>query len=254
MTNINPQSSTESTVRDEPSSEDPPAAIAVNGLTKHYGDVVALTDAECMVCRDETFGLVGPNGAGKSTLINLLLGYIEPTGGTAEVLGHDVRSESLGVREHVGILPEGYSMFDRLSGRKHVQFVIDHKQADDEAEELLETVGLSDAADRPAKSYSHGMQQRLAFAMALVDDPPVVILDEPFTALDPDGVHLVRDIVRKRNRNDKCTVLSTHRLEYVSPLCDRLGLIFDGSIRAEGPVEDVRDDLPESWRWALDGR
>lgn len=229
------------------------AAINVNNLSKHYGDIEGLINASCTINKHETYGLVGPNGAGKSTLLNTLVGYIKPTSGTAEVLGYDIRKDSIEVRKNIGILPEEYSVFGHLSGRKHVQFVIDHKQSEDNAEELLAKVGLEDAADRKASSYSHGMQQRLALSMALVDEPPIVILDEPFTALDPDGVNLLREIVRKRNRNDKCTVLSTHRLEYVSSLCDRLGLLFNGSIRAEGPVGDVYHELPESWRWALDG-
>jgi len=154
-------------------------AIRTEGLTKRLGkDTVAVDDVTLTIAEGEVFGFLGPNGAGKSTTINLLLDFIRPTEGSVEVLGMDAQQRPAAIRERVGVLPEGYGFDDPLSGREYLEWAIRTKNADDDADELLELVGLADDSDRIAGDYSKGMQQRLAFAIALVDDPDLLILDE----------------------------------------------------------------------------
>lgn len=161
------------------------AAIRTNGLTKRFGgDVLAVDDLDLTVTEGEIFGFLGPNGAGKSTTINLLLDFLRPTAGTAEVLGMDAQERPAEIRERIGVLPEGYGFDTYLTGREYVEWTIETKGADDDPDEILLTVGLAAEADRPASGYSKGMQQRLAFGMAIVDDPDLLILDEPSTGLD----------------------------------------------------------------------
>jgi len=124
------------------------AAIELEGLTKRFGDVVAVDGLDLTVEEGEIFGFLGPNGAGKSTTIDILLDFIRPTGGTATVLGHDAQSEGLAVRNRTGVLPDAYHVYDRLTGRQHVEFAIEMKGVDDDPEALLERVRVADAADR----------------------------------------------------------------------------------------------------------
>jgi ABC-2 type transport system ATP-binding protein len=188
------------------------------------------------------FGFLGPNGAGKSTTINLLLDFIRPTDGRIEVFGTDVQEDPLAVRERVGVLPEGYG-FDPLLGREYLEWAIETKDADDDPDELLECVGLADDADRYATEYSKGMQQRLAFAMALVDDPDLLVLDEPSTGLDPNGMTTMREIVRERAANGTTVFFSSHILSEVQSVCDRVGVMNDGRLVAVDTIEGLQANL-----------
>jgi len=155
-------------------------AIELVGLGKHYGDVTALDNVSFTVDTGEIFGFLGPNGAGKSTTIDILLDVVRPSAGTAAVLGYDTQTESL-VRQAVGVLPDGYHLYDRLTARQHLEFAIASKGSDDDPVELLERVGIADAADRKAGGFSKGMKQRVVLAMALAGSPALLILDEPST-------------------------------------------------------------------------
>lgn len=217
-------------------------AITTTGLTKRYGGVTALDRVDLEVEAGEIYGLLGPNGAGKSTTIAILMDYSRPTDGTATVLGYDTREDALAVHQHVGILPDRFGLYDRLTGRRHVQYIIDSKDAGDTALSLLERVGLSDAADRKAGGYSRGMQQRLALAMSLVGQPEVLILDEPFSGLDPHGVRLVREIVHEENARGATVFFSSHVLKQVELVCDRVGILSNGSLLAEGTANELRDE------------
>nr|WP_299262215.1 ABC transporter ATP-binding protein [Halorientalis sp.] len=171
------------------------ATVETRGLTKSFGDVDAVLDLDLAVDEGEVFGFLGPNGAGKSTIINLLLDYIRPTSGSVEVFGMDAQEHPAKIRERVGVLPEGYGFDDPLTGREYLEWAIRTKDADDDPAKLLDLVSLTDDAARMAADYSKGMQQRLAFAMALVDDPDLLLLDEPSTGLDPNGIRTMREVV-----------------------------------------------------------
>lgn len=219
------------------------AAISLHGVTKRYddGDVVAVEDLDLEVRDGEVFGFLGPNGAGKSTTINMLLDFVHPSEGAIEVLGYDAHAKSVQVRERTGVLPEGFDVYHRLTGRKHVEFAIESKEANDDPDALLERVGIPDAADRKAGDYSKGMTQRLALAMALVGEPDLLILDEPSTGLDPNGALEMREIVREEVERGATVFFSSHILGQVEAVCDRVGILRDGRLVAEDSVSGLRE-------------
>ena len=216
------------------------AAIELDGVTKRFEDVTAVSDLSLTVEEGEVFGFLGPNGAGKSTTINLLLDFVRPTAGTVTVLGHDAREESVAVRERTGVLPEGFDVYDRLTGRAHVEFAVDSKEVDADPDAVLERVGLGDAADRKAGGYSKGMRQRLALAMALVGDPDLLILDEPSSGLDPAGAKEMREIVLAEADRGTTVFFSSHILEQVEAVCDRVGILREGELVAVDSIDGLR--------------
>ncbi|MDL5362897.1 ABC transporter ATP-binding protein [Halalkalicoccus sp. NIPERK01] len=217
------------------------AAIELHGVSKRYDDVVAVEDLDLEVREGEVFGFLGPNGAGKSTTINMILDFVHPSRGSIEVLGYDAHADSLRIRERIGVLPEGFDVYDRLTGRKHVAFAVDSKGAGDDPDALLERVGIADAADRKAGDYSKGMRQRLALAMALVGDPDLLVLDEPSTGLDPNGALEMREIVREEVDRGATVFFSSHILGQVEAVCDRVGILREGRLVAEDSVSGLRE-------------
>lgn len=215
-------------------------AIRLDGVTKRYGDVTAVDDLSLDVKEGEVFGFLGPNGAGKSTTIELVLDFIRPTDGTVTVFDHDATTESVAIRRRTGVLPEGFSVYKRLTGRQHLEFAIEAKKADDDPDELLDRVGVLDAADRKAGGYSKGMAQRLALAMALVGDPDLLILDEPSTGLDPNGAREMREVIREERDGGATVFFSSHILGQVEAVCDRVGILRDGELVAEDTIEGLR--------------
>ena len=216
------------------------SAIECEGLTKQFGRVRAIDRLDLRVEAGEIFGFLGPNGAGKSTTINVLLDFVGPTAGSVEVLGLDAQADSLAVRERVGVLPDGYHVYDRLTGRQHVQFAIDSKRADDDPDAILERVGIPEAADRKAGGYSKGMKQRLVLGMALVGEPDLLVLDEPTTGLDPKGAREVREIVREERDRGATVFFSSHVLGQVEAVCDRVAILQDGELVAVDTIEGLR--------------
>ncbi|MFC4249260.1 ATP-binding cassette domain-containing protein [Natribaculum luteum] len=216
------------------------AAIELDGLTKRFGDVVAVDDLDLTIEEGEIFGFLGPNGAGKSTTIDILLDFTRPTDGTATVLGHDAQAESLAVRQRTGVLPDGYHAYDRLTGRKHLEFVVESKEVDEDVDALLERVGIAEAADRKAGGYSKGMRQRLVLAMALVGDPDLLVLDEPSTGLDPNGAREMREIIRRENDRGTTVFFSSHIMEQVEAICDRVAIIDSGRLVAVDTIDGLR--------------
>ncbi|WP_440007131.1 ATP-binding cassette domain-containing protein [Halomicrococcus sp. SG-WS-1] len=217
------------------------AAIELNGVTKRFGDVTAVRDLSLTVEEGEVFGFLGPNGAGKSTTINLLLDFIRPTEGDVRVLGYDAEEDSVAIRRRTGVLPEGFSVYDRLTGRQHVEFAVESKEVDDDVDAILRRVGISDAADRKAGGYSKGMAQRLALGMALVGDPDLLILDEPSTGLDPNGAREMREIVREEADGGTTVFFSSHVLGQVEAVCDRVGILREGELVAEDSIAGLRE-------------
>jgi len=216
-------------------------AIETEALTKEYGDARAVDRLDLVVERGETYGFLGPNGAGKSTTIGLLLDYLRPTSGTARVLGNDPRRDVVEVHDRVGILPDRFGLYEDRSARQHVAFVTETKRAGDDPETLLERVGLEDAVDDATKDFSSGMEQRLALAMALVGDPELLILDEPFGGLDPHGVRRVREIVNEETERGTTVFFSSHVLGQVELVCDRIGVLHEGQLVAEGTLTELRN-------------
>ncbi|WP_408957039.1 ABC transporter ATP-binding protein [Natrinema sp. 74] len=220
------------------------SAIRTSALTKRYGGtVLAVDDLDFTVEDGEVFGFLGPNGAGKSTTINMLLDFVRPTDGTATVLGLDAQSDTDEIRHRIGVLPEGASVYDRLTAREHLEWVIDTKGTDDDPDDILEQVGLTGDGDRPASGYSKGMTQRLGFGMALVGDPELLILDEPSSGLDPTGMQEMRDIIREEAENGTTVFFSSHILGEVEAVCDRIGIMNEGRLVATGTPDELQGDL-----------
>ncbi|PSQ30637.1 ABC transporter ATP-binding protein [Halobacteriales archaeon SW_6_65_46] len=228
--------------------------ITTTDLTKQYRSETAVNGLDLEIQDGEVYGFLGPNGAGKSTTISMLMDYVRPTAGTARILGCDPRDDVVEIHQRVGILPDRFSVYERLTGRRHLNYVIDSKNASDTPEELLARVGLGDAIDRQAGTYSNGMQQRLGVAMALVGSPDLLILDEPFTGLDPHGARTIRNIVYEENDRGAAVFFSSHVLGQVELVCDRIGILDDGNLIAEGRIDDLREQVAveSSLRFMLD--
>ncbi|MFB6146097.1 MAG: ATP-binding cassette domain-containing protein [Halobacteriaceae archaeon] len=218
-------------------------AIEVSGVTKEFDDVTALHDLDMTVEEGEIYGFLGPNGAGKSTTINVLLDFVRPTSGRARVLGMDAQEQSTEIRRRTGVLPDGYHVYDRLTGRQHVEFAIESKGADDDPEAVLQRVGIADEADRPVGGYSKGMAQRLVLGIALVGQPDLLILDEPSTGLDPNGAREMREIIREERDRGATVFFSSHILGQVEAVCDRVGILREGELVAVDSIEGLRDSV-----------
>jgi ABC-2 type transport system ATP-binding protein len=218
-------------------------AIKASRLSKRYNTVVALDRIDLTVNKGETFGFLGPNGAGKSTFINILLDLVKPSHGEVSILGNDCQDEGVKVRNKIGVLPEGYSVFDRLTGRQHIEYAIRSKDADDNPIEILDRVGIREAADRKASEYSKGMAQRLVLGMALVGSPELLVLDEPTSGLDPNGAAEMRDILREENERGATIFFSSHILEQVEAVCDRVGILQNGELVTVDTITNLRSAL-----------
>lgn len=224
-------------------------AIQTYRLSKAYGDLVAVDNLNLAVRSGEIFGLLGPNGAGKTTTILMLLGLSEPTSGRAEVVGFDPTRQPLEVKRRVGYLPDDVGFYAELTGRQNMRYTaalngIDRHEANGRIDELLEQVGLGDAADRRVEQYSRGMRQRLGLADALVKDPSIVILDEPTASIDPAGVTEVLALIQTLARENGVTVLlSSHLLHQVHQVCDRVAIFNKGRVLAQGKMAQLAEEL-----------
>jgi len=216
------------------------SAVETSSLTKRYGETVAVDSLDMTVEEGDVFGFLGPNGAGKTTTIDTLLGYATPTSGEATVLGGDPSDAT--TRQTVGVLPEDFGVYPRLTGAEHVEFAADSKGVDDDPYALLERVGLGDDADERADGYSKGMKKRLLLATALVGEPELLVLDEPTSGLDPNGALRVREIVEEENRRGATVFFSSHILGQVEAVCDKVGIMRDGTMAAVDTVEGLRDE------------
>ncbi|WP_440766708.1 ABC transporter ATP-binding protein [Natronorubrum sp. DTA7] len=220
------------------------AAIETDGLTKEYGELTAVDDLDLAIEEGEVFGFLGPNGAGKSTTINMLLDFTRPSAGSATVLGYDAQDEADAISPRVGVLPEGFDIYPRLAGRRHIEFAIETKDAADDPDDVLERVGLSaEDAARPAGDYSKGMRQRLATGMALVGDPDLLIMDEPSSGLDPHGIREMQELVRSEAEMGTTVFFSSHILEHVEAVCDRIGVLNEGELVAVDTIEGLRESV-----------
>ena len=207
--------------------------IEVDGLSKHYGDVRAVDDVSFAVAEGEILGLLGHNGAGKTTTIRVLTGRARPTSGHARIAGYDVVRERELVKPLINLVFEEQNLYERQTGRENLElFAKLYGAPSARVPELLERVGLTDAATRKVKTYSTGMKQRLLIARALVNDPRVLFLDEPTRGLDPSSARDVRGIIREHAHGGATVFLTTHYMEEADELCDRVAFLAAGAIVA----------------------
>lgn len=221
-----------------------PPAIEVSGLTKRFGEVLAVDGLDLTVHRGEIFGFLGPNGAGKTTTIRLMVGLSIPTSGTVTIGGMDVARESLAARAIMAYLPDEPHVYEKLTAREFIYFVaglyrVPVGRVDRRVSELLALFGLEDRADDLIEGYSHGMRQKVLLAAALVHDPQVLFLDEPSVGLDPRSARLMRDILKELARRGSTVFLSTHILEIAERLCERIGIIDRGRLVGLGTVDEL---------------
>lgn len=213
--------------------------VITSGLTKRYGDRLAVDRVDLTVRRGEVYGFVGPNGSGKTTTLRMLLGLVRPTGGGATVLGRPPGAPDALAR--IGALVEGPGFYPYLSGRLNLRVLARYAGLDDVAvEAALEQVDLTGRGSDRFRSYSHGMKQRLGVAAALLSRPELLMLDEPTNGLDPAGLADMRDLIRAVAAQGQTVLLSSHLLGEVQHVCDRIGVIAAGRLRAEGTVAEVR--------------
>ena len=213
--------------------------LVARGLKKNYANFEAVKGVDFEVYRGECFGFLGPNGAGKTTTMKMIYAAAVPTGGDLKVAGLDVRSAEREVKRRIGVVPQENNLDEDLKVKENLlvfgrYFDLPRKLVRRRAEELLEFVQLSDKADAKVEQLSGGMKRRLLIARALINDPELVVLDEPTTGLDPQARHLVWDKLRQLASEGKTLVLTTHYMDEAAQLCDRLCIMEGGSIIAEG--------------------
>jgi ABC-2 type transport system ATP-binding protein len=221
------------------------AALTVRGLTKRFGQTLAVDALDLQVPRGSFFGLVGPNGAGKTTTLSMATGLLRPDAGTVEVLGHDVWADTVRAKQLVGVLPDGLKLFDRLSGTELVTYAgllrgMERSVVAARTAELLEALGLADAGSMLVVDYSAGMTKKVALACALVHAPRLLVLDEPFEAVDPVSAATVRTILQRFVAGGGSVVFSSHVMALVERLCDHVAVIAKGTVVASGPLDEVR--------------
>ena len=224
------------------------AVVSVRGLTKVFKDfwgrpkARAVDNVDFEVRRGEVFGLLGPNGSGKSTTVKLLLGLLYPTKGHIEVFGHSPRH--VATKSRIGYLPEESYLYRYLNSRETLDFFgnlfrLSSKDREDRTEQLLEMVGLSQTRMRAVGEFSKGMQRRIGLAQALINDPDLVILDEPTAGLDPIGCREVKDLIVALARRGKTVILSSHLLSDVEDVCDRVVIYYGGKVQAMGTLKQL---------------
>lgn len=218
--------------------------IETHGLSKSFGEVQALQNVDLKVPRHSIYGFLGPNGAGKTTLMKILLGLTRPTRGAGSIFGHDIVNESVSIRERIGYLPQHPRFIEGMTARENLEFTAKfffsgpQQLIEERCAEMLELVDLSDKADRSIAGFSGGEKQRLGIALAQVNYPDLLILDEPASALDPLGRQAVLEIM-SRLRKYTTIFYSTHILDDVQRVSDTVAILNQGQLVASGPIESI---------------
>jgi ABC-2 type transport system ATP-binding protein len=224
--------------------------IQLENLSRSYNGRPAVRGISLAIPGGEVFGLLGPNGAGKSTTIKMLATLLRPSGGTARIAGHDLAAEPNEVRRIIGYVPEGADLYEVLTGREFLDLTRDlHRIPPAVAEErrapLARAFSLEGDLDRPLGEYSKGMKQKLLLISALQHDPRVLLLDEPLDGLDVPAQELLKELIRERAARGDCVVYSSHILEVVERICDRVAILHQGVIAALGSPRDLMEESGE---------
>jgi len=219
--------------------------IKAHGLTKRFGDIIAVDGVDLLVKSGEIFGFLGPNGAGKTTTINMLIGIAAPTSGEVMLGGIDVLSEPERAKAIIGYVPDQPNMYEKLTAWEFLMFVaniygMNRARAEHRAAQLLEMFELSARAGEQTGGFSHGMRQKMAIAAALLHEPKILFMDEPTVGLDPRSARQVKDILRELSKEGVTVFLTTHVLEIAERMCDRIGIIQRGNLLTVGTMEDLR--------------
>lgn len=226
--------------------------IKLTNFSKSYAksEVKAVNNLNLEVKAGEIFGFLGPNGAGKTTTIKAIVGALDYEEGKIEVCGHDLKGDGINAKKNIGFVTDTEIVYDKLTGREFVDFLADIYGVDKEtrkarAEKMLKIFALESAFDSPIKSYSHGMKQKIAIIGALIHNPKVWILDEPMTGLDPQSAYQLKQLMREHCQNGNTVFFSTHILEVAEKLCDRVGIIVKGELKAVGSIDEIRAEAKD---------
>jgi ABC-2 type transport system ATP-binding protein len=223
-------------------------AVHTEGLVRRFGDHLALNGLDLSVPAGAFYGFLGPNGAGKSTTINILTGLLAPSEGRALVLGLDVIRDTIEIKRQIGVVPDGLHLFERLTGEEHLGFVgrmygLSAAESTRRTKDLLDAMDLGQDANKLVAGYSHGMRKKLALACALIHNPRLLFLDEPFEGVDAMAARGLRELLAGLVRGGRTTVfLTTHVLEIVERLCSHVGIIAHGRLVAQGELQELRKD------------
>ena len=209
--------------------------IELRSVTKKFGSFTAVNDVSLKIERGQFFGFLGPNGAGKTTTIKMMTGLYEPTAGQCLIAGFDIQKQPNDAKRSFGYVPDQPYLYDKLSGREFLSFVgglfnMSNELVKERIGSLVEMFEIGPFVDKRAEEYSQGMRQRIVLSAALIHDPKVLIIDEPIVGLDPRSARLVKDTLKKKTREGLTVFMSTHLLEIVEELCDRIAIIKDGRI------------------------
>jgi len=217
--------------------------LAVHGLTKRYGGFTAVDDLDLHCAPGEILGLVGPNGAGKTTTLRCVAGILQPTEGRIEVAGHDVVDAPIEAKRALALIPDTPHPFDMLTVVEHLRFTqlaYDVPDAEARFDEVIEELDLGEKRDALASTLSRGMRQKLAIACAFLRDPRVLLFDEPLTGLDPRAIRTMRESIARRAAAGAAVVISSHLLDLVERICDRVLVLHRGVALAEGSLAEIR--------------
>ncbi|MFD4589358.1 ABC transporter ATP-binding protein [Streptomyces rubiginosohelvolus] len=224
-------------------------AVRVQGLWKRFGEQVAVAGIDLELPAGKFIGLVGPNGAGKTTTLSMVTGLLRPDMGKIEVAGHDVWTDPVEVKSRIGVLPEGLRLFERLSGRELLAYNgrlrgLPGDEVDKRATQLLDVLDLAGSQHKLVVDYSTGMRKKIGLAAALLHNPEVLFLDEPFEGVDPVSAQTIRGVLERYTRSGATVVFSSHVMELVESLCDWVAVMAAGRIKAQGTLAEVRGDAP----------
>jgi ABC-2 type transport system ATP-binding protein len=220
-------------------------AISIEGLTRRFGELVAVENVNLNVAAGQFFGFLGPNGAGKSTTIKMLTGLLAPTAGRVRILGVDLEENLIEVKREIGVVPEGLALFGRLTGAEYLTFAgrmygLDRATAALRTAELLEFMQLADRPKTLITDYSHGMQKKLALAAAVIHAPKILFLDEPFEGVDAIAAGTLKAMLQRMIARGATIFLTSHVLEIVERLCSHVAIIHKGQLVAQGSIEELR--------------
>lgn len=222
----------------------PAAAVRISNLTKRYGDLIAVDNLSLTVPTGKMFGFLGPNGAGKSTTIGCLTGLIDPSSGKIELLGQEFNSNSTALKCRIGVMPEGLGLFDHLYAHEFLAFNariygLEESTIRNRVEELLGAMDLASATTKRLADFSTGMRKKVAFAASIIHRPDILFLDEPFESIDPAGVAMLKDWLRRFVSGGRTVFMTTHVLETVERLCDDVAIINHGKVAWRGDVSQL---------------
>lgn len=230
-----------------------PFSVELRGVTKRYNEIVAVNNINLNINHGEIFALLGPNGSGKSTTLKMLMGLLQPTAGSISVLGIDVQKDPVAVKRQVGYVPESPNIYEFLTGIEYLDFIADiysvpQAEKQQRITEYLKALQLEGREGDMINSYSDGMKKKISLISAFLHKPKLLILDEPLNALDPRSARIVKDYLHEIKLQGVTTILSTHVLEIAEALCDRIGIMYQGSILALGNMKQLREEasLPGS--------